>query len=283
MENFGQKIRRLRKAKKMTQAELAESVGVDFTYISKIENGKGVRPPSEETLRKIALFLETDAEELLLLAKKVPQNFQETIVDDKLAVDFLRIFPKLNNAQREQLQKIIEQHAAKILLAEKISSPPISAERLAEFYFDLDIEWRRLENDNVAAALSVSEKKIYINELITNIGLRNFTVAHELGHWVLHRNLIGKRSPQIEREADIFAVYLLMPEEMIREEFTKIRSPFTWCDLYDLAKKFCVSTSAMKIRLSQWELKLIYVDKDGNIYRSREEFLERKAGQTKLF
>ncbi len=108
METFGEKIRRLRKAKKMTQAELAESCGVDFTYISKIENGKGVRPPSEETLRKIALFLETDAEELLLLAKKVPQNFQDTIVDDKLAVDFLRVFPKLNDAQRKKVQKIID-------------------------------------------------------------------------------------------------------------------------------------------------------------------------------
>lgn len=87
METFGQKIKRLRKAKKMTQSELAESVGVDFTYISKIENGKSLRTPAESTIRKLAMFLETNAEELILLAKKVPQNFQETIVDDKLAVD----------------------------------------------------------------------------------------------------------------------------------------------------------------------------------------------------
>lgn len=96
METFGQKIRRLRKAKKITQAELAESVGVDFTYISKIENDKGIRLPAESTIRKLAMFLETDAEELILLAKKVPQNLRETIVEDKLAVDFLRVFPKLD-------------------------------------------------------------------------------------------------------------------------------------------------------------------------------------------
>lgn len=109
METFGQKVRRLRKAKKMTQSELAESCGVDFTYISKIENDKGLRPPAESTIRKLAMFLETDAEELILLAKKVPQNFQETIVDDKLAVDFLRVFPKLNSTQRGMLKFMIEQ------------------------------------------------------------------------------------------------------------------------------------------------------------------------------
>ena len=109
METFGQKIKRLRKAKKMTQSELAESVGVDFTYISKIENGKSLRTPAESTIRKLAMFLETNAEELILLAKKVLQNFQETIVDDKLAVDFLRIFPKLNETQRGIVEKIIEQ------------------------------------------------------------------------------------------------------------------------------------------------------------------------------
>ncbi len=109
METFGQKIRRLRKSKKITQAELAESVGVDFTYISKIENDKSTRSPAEETIRKLAMFLETDAEELILSAKKIPQNFRDTIVDDKLIVDFLRVVPKLNETQRGIIGKIIEQ------------------------------------------------------------------------------------------------------------------------------------------------------------------------------
>lgn len=98
----------------MTQSELADSVGVDFTYISKIENDKGLRPPAESTIRRLAIFLETDAEELVLLAKKVPQNFQETIVEDKLAVDFLRVFPKLNETQRGIVEKMIEQAEEKV-------------------------------------------------------------------------------------------------------------------------------------------------------------------------
>ena len=108
METLGQKIKRLRKANRMTQSELAESVGVDFTYISKIENDKGLRPPAESTLRRIAMFLQTDAEELILMANKVPQNLQETIVEDKLALDFLRVFPKLNDTQRDDIRRIID-------------------------------------------------------------------------------------------------------------------------------------------------------------------------------
>lgn len=53
-------------------------------------------------------------------------------------------------------------------------------------------------------------------------GRSNFTIAHEFGHFVLHRNLqemfrcsqsatLGMTSISIEREADQFASYLLMP------------------------------------------------------------------------
>ena len=107
METFGQRIRRLRKLKGITQLELANAIDRDFTYVSKFENGKTVRPPSESTIRKIAAVLDTNAEELILLANKVPQNLQETIVQDTLAVDFLRVVPKFSNDQRRAVEKII--------------------------------------------------------------------------------------------------------------------------------------------------------------------------------
>ena len=187
----------------------------------------------------------------------------------------------------------LEQVVNRIIQAAKISSPPINAESLAEFYFGLDFDCDIL-SDDTAAALSVVEKKIYMNELFankfsSNVGFKNFTVAHELGHWVLHRNSISKRSPEIEREADLFAVYLLMPETFVRDAFAKMNSTrFAKClpadmKLDTMASKFCVSRQAMRIRLSQDELNLIYVAKDGKCYRSREEFLEIVCGQMRLF
>ena len=84
---------------------------------------------------------------------------------------------------------------------------------------------------------------------------------------------VGKFAGNIERQADLFAVYLLMPEKLVREEYSKIVEPFTEYDLECLAEKFCVSKEAVKIRLSK-ELRLIYVDNRGNYYRSEIEFQE---------
>lgn len=108
METFGQKIKRLRKAKRITQLELAERIGVDFTYVSKIENDRTMRSPAESTIRKIAEVLGTDSEDLILLANKIPQNLQDTIVQDTLAVDFLRTVSKFNSDEREEISKFIE-------------------------------------------------------------------------------------------------------------------------------------------------------------------------------
>lgn len=109
MVTFGQTIKKMRKGKCITQLEMANKIGVDFTYISKIENDKTKFPPAEKTIRKIAKVLETNAEELILLARKVPQNLRETLVEDELAVDFLRVVPKLNNVQRREIRKIIDE------------------------------------------------------------------------------------------------------------------------------------------------------------------------------
>lgn len=55
----------------------------------------------------------TSAEELIILAKKVPQNFQDTVVQDKLAVDFLRVVPKFNAKQRKAVKEIIDEAEGK--------------------------------------------------------------------------------------------------------------------------------------------------------------------------
>ena len=56
----------------------------------------------------IAEVLEVNAEKLILLANKIPQNLQDTIIQEPLAVDFLRTVPKFNVTDREEIRKIIE-------------------------------------------------------------------------------------------------------------------------------------------------------------------------------
>ncbi len=68
--DFGTRIRELRKAKGISLRDFADLVGIDFTYLSKIENGK-VDPPSEEKIKSMADKLDVDAEYLLELAGKI--------------------------------------------------------------------------------------------------------------------------------------------------------------------------------------------------------------------
>ena len=84
---------------------------------------------------------------------------------------------------------------------------------------------------------------------------QRFTIAHELGHYFLHRDCIGDgiienalyRSKNISNwqdvEANRFAAKLLMPMELIMQEKGRAKT------LYDLSKIFQVSESALRIRL----------------------------------
>lgn len=80
---FGERIRELRKAKNLGQRGLGDLVGVSFTYISKIENEKldFGDYPSEELIGKLASALNTEADELLLLAKKVPEQIKKRVME----------------------------------------------------------------------------------------------------------------------------------------------------------------------------------------------------------
>lgn len=63
MHRFGHNIKRLRKQKGMTQAELAKRIGKDSSYISKLENNE--TKGNFETLSDIARALDVSIYELL--------------------------------------------------------------------------------------------------------------------------------------------------------------------------------------------------------------------------
>lgn len=90
-ERFGNRIRSLRRARKLTQRALALEVGTDFTYLSKLENHAEV--PGEEMIRRLAGFFSVDAEELLGLAGKVPLDLAELARSDPEFGRFLRRLP----------------------------------------------------------------------------------------------------------------------------------------------------------------------------------------------
>jgi HTH-type transcriptional regulator, competence development regulator len=89
MMTLGQRIKELRRQRRLTQRQLAEKVGVDYTYLSKIENDRLEHTPSIKTLQDLARALEVDELELMELADKVPPMLQ-AIARDKNALRFFR-------------------------------------------------------------------------------------------------------------------------------------------------------------------------------------------------
>src|SRR5262245_44376414 len=105
---FGERIRELRKAKNLSQRELAEQVEVNFTYLSKIENGKldFAQFPSEETIRKLARALGADEDELLLLAQKIPDSIRSTVIKRP---DVFRKIASLDEKSLDDLDKTVDE------------------------------------------------------------------------------------------------------------------------------------------------------------------------------
>lgn len=71
---FGKRLRDLRHSKGIGIKVLAKAVGVDHSYISKIERAKVL--PSISIIRKLANHLGTDPDPLLIAAGKLPPDIQ---------------------------------------------------------------------------------------------------------------------------------------------------------------------------------------------------------------
>ncbi len=104
--SFGKTIRDLRKARGVSQRELAERAGIDFTYLSKIENDR-MPPPAERTIQSMAEILGADSDELIRLAGKVPSDLAEFLVSDPAAMKYLRSFQG-NPRKREEWADLLK-------------------------------------------------------------------------------------------------------------------------------------------------------------------------------
>ncbi|WP_369282175.1 ImmA/IrrE family metallo-endopeptidase [Oscillibacter sp. GMB15532] len=165
------------------------------------------------------------------------------------------------------LRSDIEKKANKIRDQYGMNQPPINVEdicrkmKISVDYIDMQEIEKRVGKDISGAIISRGDKsEIKINSRDIQSRQR-FTIAHELGHKILH---IANDSDDViisfrclknnrEREADAFAAELLMPRDMVKEEHGKLFYPL----VSQLAETFRVSKAAMKNRLD--ELGLSYI------------------------
>jgi transcriptional regulator with XRE-family HTH domain len=89
MSTFGSILKERRRAAGLSQRQLADQVGVDFSYISKLENDR-LQAPASETIARIAECIKCPVEELLAAAKKMPAGLNDSVVNEPAAVRFLQ-------------------------------------------------------------------------------------------------------------------------------------------------------------------------------------------------
>jgi len=151
----------------------------------------------------------------------------------------------------------IEQEAA-LLLAEyardhqPILAPPVPIEEIVEIHLRLVCEFKDLHQElghpDVHGAIWVNERRIAVDVQLdparfpTKRGRYHFTLAHETGHWRLHRKYFLKRDERllfegavvppdyigragnknrVEVQANRFAAYLLMPRTLVKQAWEK--------------------------------------------------------------
>ena len=88
-KTFGKTLKEIRRGKGITQRELASAVGVDFSYISKVENDR-MPPPAADTIVKICEKLGVPPDTLLAMTGKMPTSIKEAVGENPAAQQFLR-------------------------------------------------------------------------------------------------------------------------------------------------------------------------------------------------
>jgi len=128
----------------------------------------------------------------------------------------------------------------------------------SDFSDELVIDRRRFDSFEGALARVKGTRRwtILLNIAVSNSRRQRFTFAHELGHFMCHRELkdtfedseesLNDFRDQTENDANVFASWLLMPANLLRAEFKN--SLWTTATLQAIGDRFQCSLQASALR-----------------------------------
>jgi transcriptional regulator with XRE-family HTH domain len=105
MSAFGDLLREKRRAAGLSQRQLAERAEVDFSYISKLENGR-LPAPADETVVRICEILKCPTDEFFAAAKKIPAELSAALGGELAALRFLQEASRLKLSPEEWEQML---------------------------------------------------------------------------------------------------------------------------------------------------------------------------------
>ena len=280
---IGERLKEVREARKMTQEELAQRIGITRASISAFE--KGLKYPSIQTVAQLSKELKIPMAYLqnerpprsnrigLLSYRKKSRTSQavqnqmsrlEEWLEDIYSVCNTYIdFPDVNflPAESTDYENLsdddIEKIAGDLRTQWGMGLGPI--ENLTDFIEANGIVIGRayLESDIEAVSVWRSQRPhILINKAITSCFRIRMSIAHELGHLALHRLVNeedydnSKKHELMEKQATLFAGAFLFPRQSFYNEFHSIRIDA----LYILKKRWKISMQAIVMRAKNLDL-----------------------------
>lgn len=110
---FGERLRELRKGKGFTLRDLAGKVGVGFTYLSRAENERLQYGdyPSDALIGKLAKALDADTDELLFLAKRIPDRMKRRILERP---DDFRKLTELDDKALDKVLAVVDEKGSTV-------------------------------------------------------------------------------------------------------------------------------------------------------------------------
>lgn len=169
-------------------------------------------------------------------------------------------------------KEVIESEAALVLTEYgrahgEITAPPVPIDDIVELHLKLTLEIKDLQLifglGDVHGAIWFRSKRVGIDQHLdpnrhpAKLGRYHFTLAHEAGHWRLHRQLYlhdlnqlslfsdqdqkpdyvcrsSEKKKPVEWQADQFAANLLMPRELVKQSWLEWRGNLDSIVLTDL-------------------------------------------------
>jgi Zn-dependent peptidase ImmA (M78 family) len=174
--------------------------------------------------------------------------------------------------QKRTIEENAAQAAANLLRRTGIMDVPIDLITLSEGLGILILE-ENLEDCDGCIIMHGGAAGIIVNKLIQNAGRKRFTLAHELGHFELHRHLSAwcDSTENIESgwvegldfEANFFAAELLMPNRYMRQLFSPAPPNFAGVDkIVEQCKVSITAAAARLVRTSDYACAVVYITDD---------------------
>jgi len=304
-EDIGRNLRRLRKAKGMTQEQLATAAGISRPGYRNLETGESV--PRVDTLQALAGSLGVKLAALVTPVTELRhvrfRSLRRLNTREQILADVSRWLSDFN-----ELENLLPDREVYTLASHAVAGRGTGLGRARNAAVGVRTVFGVGDEEpirDVCGLLEAKGIKVFSITLATNefFGLSVgpgdggpaivvntwerisverwiFTAAHELGHLVLHADDYGadtmQEEEQSEQEANVFAACFLMPEGTFSKKWAETAGLPLVERVLKVKRIFRVSYKTVLYRLSQ------QVKQDVNVWHLFQKEYRRETGRTLL-